>query len=366
MDQRNSEKHGRKLIGAKGEVDMGVKGLRSLISCTEETSLQILGEKKRIVAIDAYNTIYAFLATIRDPTGQPMRSESGRITSPIIGLFNRTTRMLENGIEPIFVFDGIPPRFKQKELEKRRAKKEEEKAKLQEAVDREDYAAARKHAVASMSLREQIIEDSKRLLELLGVGLVLAPEEGEAQMAQMALKGQIYACASQDYDTLLFGAPRLLRNVSFTQLRSYAGQRIPNPPEEIILEQVLNALGFTREQLILLGMVIGSDYSKVSGYGPKKGFELVRKHPSADLLFSHLERTVDIEESFKGNDPREIFDYFLNPPFNEKSSFELRKVNARGVYKFLVDELSFDEARVKSTLSRLRKKQAQKSLDKFF
>jgi flap endonuclease-1 len=274
--------------------------------------------------------------------------------------------MLENGIEPVFVFDGVPPRFKQKELEERRAKKEEEKAKMQEAVDREDYEAVRKHAVASMSLREQIVEDSKRLLELLGVGLVLAPEEGEAQMAQMALKGQIYSCASQDYDTLLFGAPRLLRNVSFTQLRTYAGQRIPNPPEEIMLERVLNDLDFTREQLILLGMVIGSDYSKVSGYGPKKGLELVRKYPSADALFSYLEKTVNIEESFKGNDPREIFDYFLNPPFDEKSSFEFRQVKARGVQQFLVDELNFDEARVKSTLSRLKKKQAQKSLDKFF
>ncbi|MFQ5976628.1 MAG: flap structure-specific endonuclease [Candidatus Heimdallarchaeota archaeon] len=345
---------------------MGVKGLRDLISSAEETSLKNLGEKKQIIGIDAFNTIYAFLATIRDPTGQPMRSETGRITSPIIGLFNRTTRMLQSGIEPVFVFDGVPPRFKQKELEERRAKKIEEKAKLQEAVDREDFEAARKHAVASMSLREQIVEDSKQLLKLLGVGIVVAPEEGEAQMAQMALQGQISACASQDYDTLLFGAPRLIRNVSFTQLRSHSGQRIPNPPEEIWLEQVLSDLDFTREQLILLGMVIGSDYSKVSGYGPKKGLQLVRKHPTADALFSYLEKTADIVESFKGNDPREIFEYFLNPPFDEEASFKMGKANIRGVYKFLVDDLSFDEARVKATLSRLKKMQAQKSLDTFF
>ncbi|MFX0113548.1 MAG: flap structure-specific endonuclease [Candidatus Hodarchaeota archaeon] len=345
---------------------MGVKGLRDLISSAEETSLKILGKERRVIGIDAFNTIYAFLATIRDPTGQPMRSETGRVTSPIIGLFNRTTRMLESGIEPVFVFDGTPPRFKQKELEERRAKKIEAEVKLQEAVDREDYEAARKHAVASMSLREQVIEDSKRLLELLGVGIVIAPEEGEAQMAQMALNGLLYACASQDYDTLLFGAPRLLRNVSFTQLRTYSGQRIPNPPEEILLDRVLKDLKFTREQLILLGMVIGSDYSKVSGYGPKKGLELVRKFPTADALFSHLEKTVDTEESFKGNDPREIFDYFINPPFDEDVTFKIHKVNARGVYQFLVDDLSFDEARVKTTLSRLKKKQAQKSLDKFF
>ncbi len=345
---------------------MGVKGFRSLISCVEETSLTSLGEGKILLGIDAFNTIYAFLATIRDSSGQPMKSESGRITSPIIGLFNRTTRMLESGIKPIYVFDGTPPIFKQKEIEARKQKKAEQRAKLEAAIDREDFLAAKKHAVASMSIREQIVDDSKKLLDLLGVGVIVAPEEAEAQMAQMAKQGIIDGCASQDYDTLLFGAPSLVRNVSFSpQIRAYSPRR-PGPPESIHLNNVLEELNYTQEQLILLGMVIGSDYSKVPGFGPKKGFELVRKYPTPEALFSYLEKEIDINEAFRGNDPFEIFQYFLNPPYNKQIKIKKPKTRYCLVLRFLVDELNFDENRVKGTLSKLKKKQQQKSLDKFF
>jgi len=177
-----------------------------------EIELENLYGKK--VAIDAFNAMYQFLSTIRQRDGTPLMDSQGRITSHLSGFFYRTINLMEAGIKPAYVFDGEPPAFKKRELERRREAREEAEEKWHEALERGDIEEAKKYAMRATKLNETLIEDAKKLLQLMGVPVVQAPSEGEAQAAYMAKKGDVYASASQDYDSLLFGAPRLVRNLT--------------------------------------------------------------------------------------------------------------------------------------------------------
>jgi len=173
----------------------------------------------RVVAIDAYNALYQFLAAIRQPDGTPLLDSQGRITSHLSGLFYRTINLVENGIKPVYVFDGKPPELKAKEIERRRAIKEEAVKKYEEAVRTGDLEAARRYAAIASKLTDSMVEDAKKLLDAMGIPWVQAPAEGEAQAAYMARVGDAYASASQDYDSLLFGSPRLIRNLTISGKR---------------------------------------------------------------------------------------------------------------------------------------------------
>ncbi|MDK2783923.1 MAG: flap endonuclease, partial [Thermococcaceae archaeon] len=208
----------------------------------KELELENLNGKK--VAIDAFNAIYQFLSTIRQRDGTPLMDSKGRITSHLSGLFYRTINLMEAGIKPAYVFDGKPPEFKKKELEKRAEYREEAQEKWEEALARGDMEEAKKYAQRASKVNEMLIEDAKKLLELMGIPWVQAPSEGEAQAAYMASKGDVWASASQDYDSLLFGTPRLVRNLTITGKRKLPGKDVyvEVKPELIVLEEVLKEL----------------------------------------------------------------------------------------------------------------------------
>jgi len=313
----------------------------------KELELENLNGRK--VAIDAFNAIYQFLSTIRQRDGTPLMDSKGRITSHLSGLFYRTINLMEVGIKPAYVFDGKPPEFKKKELEKRAEAREEALEKWEMALARGELEEAKKYAQRASKVNEILIEDAKKLLELMGIPWVQAPSEGEAQAAYMASKGDVWASASQDYDSLLFGTPKLVRNLTITGRRKLPGKDIyiEVRPELILLEDVLKELKLTREKLIELAILVGTDYNPggIKGLGPKKALEMV-KHSKDPLLKYQKTSPVDLYA---------IKEFFLNPPTTNDYKLEWKLPNEDGIIKFLCDEHDFSEERVKNGLERLKK-----------
>jgi len=335
---------------------MGVN-LRDLIPDTAKRELELKELKGKVVAIDAYNALYQFLTAIRQPDGTPLMDRMGRITSHLSGLFYRTINLIENGIKPVYVFDGKPPEIKKMEIERRKKVKEEAVKKYEEALKKGDLEAAKRYAQMSSKLTEAMVEDSKRLLTAMGIPWVQAPAEGEAQAAYMAKKGDAFAAASQDYDSLLFGAPRLVRNLAITGKRKLPRKNVyvEVKPELIELDKLLKTLGISREQLIDIAILLGTDYNPegVKGIGPKTALRLVKSYGSIDKIIKAVPR-----QEFP-IDPLEIKKYFLNPPVTDSYKLEWREPDEEQIIQILVREHDFSLERVKNAIERLRKAQRE-------
>ncbi len=347
---------------------MGVH-LREIVP-RKEVELEELSGKR--IAIDAFNTLYQFLSIIRDrETGEPLRDSKRRVTSHLSGIFYRTINLMEKGIRPVYVFDGEVPRFKERTQEERRKTKEEMLARFEMAKKVGDKEEIRITAQATAVLTEEMVEQTKELLTAMGIPWIQAPSEGEAQCACLAKSGNVYAAGSQDYDSLLFGSPVLVRNLSITGRRKVPRKEvyIEIKPEIIELEKVLKELKISREQLIILGMIIGTDYNPgIKGYGPKRALEVVKECETLDKLL----KKIDWEKQFKeqGIEPveaRDIFDFFLNPPCEKVKEIKFTAPDKEKIIKILVDEFEFSYERVEKHVKILEQsKEAQSSLSRWF
>ncbi len=331
---------------------MGVQ-LGEIIDAKEIELNELSG---KIIAIDALNSLYQFLSIIRQRDGTPLMDSEGRITSHLSGLFYRTANLLKEGIKPVYVFDGEPPELKKKTIEKRKETREEAERKWKEALKRGDLEAARRYAQAAVRLEEELISDAKRLLEAMGVPYVQAPSEGEAQAAYMASKGDVWAAGSQDYDSLLFGASRLVRNLTITGKRKLPKKEVyvEIKPEIIELSEVLKKLNITREQLVYVGILVGTDYNPggVKGIGPKRAYEIVRQYRDLDKIKKVVNWTFDVE-------PEEIAEIFLKPKVTDEYKIEFRKVDTDAVIEFLCEERDFSRDRVEKTCKEIEKAHIQ-------
>lgn len=327
---------------------MGVD-LRDVVPKREVSLEELSG---RVIAIDAYNALYQFLATIRQPDGTLLMDGRGRVTSHLSGLFYRTVNLLEIGIRPVYVFDGKPPEVKELEILRRRLHKEEAEKKYEEALARGDIKAARTYAQQTGRLTDEMVEEAKQLLDALGVPWVQAPSEGEAQAAYMASRGDVYAVASQDYDSLLFGAPRLVRNVTITGKRKLPRKEVyvDIRPELIELGQLLRELGLTREQLVDVGILIGTDYNPegigVKGIGPKKAVKLIKEHGRLEQVLAAL---GGVKVPFNIDEVRRIF---LSPSSTSNYVLVWKEPRKEEVVRFLCRERDFSEDRVLKALDR--------------
>ena len=318
--------------------------------------------KGRTIAIDAYNTIYQFLSIIRDRfTGEPLRDSKGRVTSHLSGLFYRTTKLMEAGIDPVFVFDGKPPPFKKKTSEKRRKIKKEAEGKLEEARKAEDLEAIRRYAQATSRITDDMIEHSKRLLGLMGIPVIQAESEGEAEAACMVNSGKVWATGSQDWDSLLFGAHRMVKNLTITGRRKVPRKEdyVETQPELIDLKSLLSGAGITRDQLIIIGMLIGTDYNPggVKGIGPKNALRLVKEHKNLGNLMKHVDWEFETPAE-------EIFDFFKNPP---SGGSEIKRAKPDfGELKIFMTGFDFSDERVGKVIERLGKNKRTEGLRKWF
>ncbi|MBI2080015.1 flap endonuclease-1 [Candidatus Micrarchaeota archaeon] len=324
----------------------------------------------KTLAVDAFNTIYQFLSSIRQEDGTPLMDSKGRITAHLSGLFYRTSRLIENGIKPIYVFDGKAPEFKRKTQEERARIKREAEEKWKKALEEERLEDAKKYAQATSRLTREMVAEGMVLLNSLGVATITAPSEGEAQAALMVEHGIVYASASQDYDSLLFGSPLHIRNISITGRRKIPRQDkyIMVEPEEIRLEETLSSLHLNREQLIMIGLLVGTDYNDgVKGVGPKTALKIVSEIKTLDDLkkFVNAKYGDILPENLE-----EIYAFFLNPPYEQIEKIKFPTLDPEKVKKILCDEHDFDPNRIGNALEKIEKQlketSSQRKLDEFF
>ena len=322
----------------------------------EKTKLESFASK--VVAIDAYNAIYQFLAIIRGPDGAHLSDSSGRVTSHLSGLFYRNINFLSLGIKPVYVFDGKPPSLKSAEIERRRQIKKDATIKYEKAISERNFEDARKFAQQTTVMRDTMVEDSKRILSLFGIPYINAPSEGEATAAHMTKTGQAFASASQDFDSILFGAKRLVRNFTNSGRRKIPNRNtyIEIEPELIETEKTLKELGLTQEQIVDVGILIGTDFNPdgFTRIGPKTALKMIKEHSS-------LEKIPQIQEQLAEIDYQEIRKIFLEPKIAKISEVNFGKIDYDGILKYLVDERSFSPDRVQTSLNRLRKSIEKKS-----
>ncbi len=314
------------------------------------------------IAVDAYNTIYQFVSAIRQPDGRPLSDSNGRPTSHLIGLLHRNARLLGAGIRPFYVFDGMPSRLKAATLEKRKQVKVRAEERYREAVEQRDMAKAYSYAMQTTRLTEEMIAESMRILGLLGIPYMTAPADGEAQASQMAHRGDVWAVASQDFDSLLYGAPRLVRNLNMSGRRKLPGRREFREVDiEIIeLEPNLKRLGITREQLVDIAIMVGTDFNEgVHGVGAKKGLAAVKK----EGRFESTQYALSID----GEMLSEVRDTFLRPEFVSEYELVWQKIDEQGIVEFLCEEHEFSRENVQETLSALKASAVseQQSLDRW-
>ena len=327
---------------------MGVN-LRDLVPKTA-VKLEDLGGKS--IAIDAYNALYQFLAIIRQPDGTPLKDNAGRVTSHLSGLLYRTSNLVEMGIKPIYVFDGTPPALKEVEIKRRAKVKEEAAIRYERALKEGKMEEARVYAQATSRLKDYMADDSKKLLDLMGIPWVQAPSEGEAQAAHMVKRGHADYCASQDYDSLLFGAPMLIRNVTISGRRRLPSKNVfvEVIPEIVQLDQVLKECGITYEQLVDVGILIGTDFNPdgIEGLGPKTALKLIKEHGTLENALPSVKNAQFPAE------PQRIREIFLKPTITDNYRIEWKEPDVEGVVGFMVRERDFSEDRVRKALEKMQ------------
>ena len=329
----------------------------------EKTTLESFSSK--VIAIDAYNAIYQFLASIRGPDGLQLSDSEGRITSHLSGLLYRNINFLSLGIKPVYVFDGKPPSLKTAEIERRKQIKKDATVKYEKAIAEGNIEDARKFAQQTTSMKDGMVKESKQILSYFGIPYIDASSEGEATAAHLTNTGHAYASASQDFDSILCGAKRLIRNFTNSGRR-----KIPNrntyveiEPEIIETQKTLDALEVTREQIVDIGILIGTDFNP-NGFdrvGPKTALKMIKQ-------YSRLEDIPQIQEQLQIIDFEQIRKIFLEPVVTNVDEIVFGKVDYEGMTNYLVKERSFSEDRIQSSLNRLKKALEKKShnLDQWF
>lgn len=377
--------------------------------------------------------IYQFLIAVRSggPNNAAMMltNADGETTSHIQGMFNRTVRFLTEGLKPVsvchasqifvsppdanetkflwfqvFVFDGKPPEFKSGELIKRREKRKKAQAELEKATEAGDVEEQDKQSKRLVRAGHKENQDCQRLLELMGVPIVLAPCEAEAQAAALARSGKVYATATEDMDALTFRTPVLLRKMTFAN-------QAKSTIQSMDYAKALEGLGLTHDQFVDLCILLGCDYcDTIRGVGPKTALRLIKEHGSIEKILASLdgsnkkyvvppdwlpkkkrasnnEKETDDEDSDgeggenndenAENNEEQIPSYvqarklFHNHEVTDDVELKWKPPQTEALTKFLVDEQGFNPERVKSTIEKLEKahkanQKPQARMDSFF
>jgi flap endonuclease-1 len=357
---------------------MGIQGLTKLISdeapdaITEKDFASFTGRK---VAIDASMCIYQFMIAVRQQgeggASQQLVNDAGEVTSHIQGLFNRTIRLLTNGIKPCYVFDGKPPDLKGGELAKRTAKREKAEVDLKAATESGTAEDVEKFSKRLVRVTRENTEDCKTLLRLMGVPVVEAPMEAEAQCAELCKAGEVFAAVTEDMDCLTFGTTVLLR-----RLMNAASQKLPIM--EFHVAKVLEGMELTMPMFIDLCILCGCDYTDhIRGIGPKKAFTLIKKHGSIEEVLKHIDQAkyppppdwaADTEGGPLYVRARALF---VDHEVTKGADAELKwtPCDEPKLKSFLVEKFGFNPDRVQGGIDRLNKSRgmaAQSRMDSFF
>ncbi|KAJ3703791.1 hypothetical protein LUZ61_007496 [Rhynchospora tenuis] len=321
---------------------MGIKGLTKLLAehapraAMRRTMEDYAG---REVAIDASLCIYQFLIVVGRRGVETLTNEAGEVTSHLLGMFNRTIRLLEAGIKPVYVFDGQPPLLKKEELAKRFARRNDSEKDLYNAIEAGDQEATEKFSKRTVKVGTKQYEECKRLLKLMGVPIIQAPSEAEAQCAELCRSGKVYAVASEDMDSLTFGTPRFLRH-----LMDPTSKKIPITEFEI--SKVLEELQLTMDEFIDLCILCGCDYcGSIRGIGGQTALKLIRKHRFLENVLENINRErYKVPEDWPYQEVRRLF---KEPMVSyEVPDLSWTSPDEEALLQFLVHENSFNHDRV--------------------
>lgn len=339
----------------------------NLSGLVEPKCVELSDMSGKTVAIDAYNTIYQFLSSIRQPDGQPLHDTKGRVSSHLSGILYRTANLIEAGIEPSFVFDGKPHELKADTLDGRRERREKAEEEWEEAIEEGDMKKAFSKAQQTSRMTSEISTSSKELIGYLGLPIIQALSDGEGQCAYMCAKGDVWASASQDFDSLLFGASTLVRNITMTGRRKMPGreQYKEVKTEVISLTEFLESLGVTRAQLVDMAILIGTDFNPgIKGIGPKKSLKLIKEHGDLEHVLTHIDKEIP--------EYQDVRDIFLNSPNSDDYDIRPTKIDRAAVVDMLTS-YDFSPARIEAALDRIERsreknmsKRSQRSLDAWF
>ena len=315
--------------------------------------------KGKVIAVDAFNAIYQFLSSIRQPDGIPLMDSKKRVTSHLSGLFYRNMSLPDEGIKLIYAFDVVYQVLKGRTQENRQEAKDLAKEKYLQAVDQEDIDGMYKYSRGFIKLTEEMKNESKELLTAMGIAVVQAPGEGEMQAAELVKIGEAYAVGSQDYDALVVGGRNLIQNLTLSRKRKTPSGFVYIAPEIIEYERVLNDLGIDADQFICLAILVGTDFNPggVKGIGPKKALALVRQKKYPVQIFKDVEERLDFNW-------QEVFEIFKRPNVN-KEKVEYPKFDEKKIKEILVERHEFSLERVENQLLKLKglkKENAQKKL----
>lgn len=343
---------------------MGTKIIE--LASAREIGLEELSNKT--LAIDSHIFLYQFLTTIRQRDGSYLTDSKGNITSHLIGLFYRIVSLLNNKCKLIFVFDGTPPKLKMQEVKTRTERKILALEKYKIAKTEEDIESMKKYASQTVHLTKEMIAEAKELITAFGCPIIEAPSEGEAQAAKIVLNNDAFAVCSNDADALLFCAPRLIRNLSISGKRKRINQTTYKTinPDLISLSDTLNNLGIDHDQLIVLAMLVGTDYSPsgVKGVGPKTALKKVKEFgKDFDSLFKTLEW-----DKYSLVPWKDVFDTIKNMPTLNTYKLDFTRVDKDKVIDILCNRHDFSLERVNQHLLKLvsNTQKNQKGLGDFF
>ncbi|KAB2048712.1 hypothetical protein ES319_A13G129600v1 [Gossypium barbadense] len=332
---------------------MGIKGLTKLLA---DNAPNVMKEQKlesyigRKIAIDASMSIYQFLIVVGRRGTEMLTNEAGEVTSHLQGMFTRTIRLLEAGMEPIYVFDGHPPDLKKKVLVKRYSKRANATEDLHQAIETGNKDDIEKFSKRMVKVTKQHNEDCKRLLRLMGVPVIEAPSEAEAQCAALCKSGKVYAVASEDMDSLTFGAPRFLRHLMGPGSRKV-------PVLEFEVGKVLEELNLTMDQFIDLCILSGCDYCEsIRGIGGQTALKLIRQQGSIEHILQNINKErYPIPDDWPYEEARYLFKEPLVCTNIEQFEMKRSAPDDEGLITFLVTENGFNSDRVtKATKSMLQ------------
>ncbi|XP_025114870.1 flap endonuclease 1-like [Pomacea canaliculata] len=344
---------------------MGIQGLSKVLgdyapSAIKENDIKNYFGRK--VAIDASMSIYQFLIAVRQD-GSQLMNEEGETTSHLMGMFYRTIRLLENGIKPVYVFDGKPPDMKSGELNKRKERRDEAQKELEKAEEAGDEENIDKFNRRLVKVTKQHNDDCKELLRLMGVPYIEAPCEAEAQCATLVKSGKVYAAGTEDMDALTFGSKILLRHLTFSEARKM-------PIREYYLNQILDEMKFTMDQFIDLCILLGCDYcDSIKGIGPKRAVELIRQHKNIENVIKNLDsKKYPVPEDWMYKEARKLFQ---EPEVTDIESLELKwtEPDEEALVEFMVKQHNFNEERIRNGVKKIQKARGgstQGRLDTFF
>ncbi|XP_027587602.1 flap endonuclease 1 [Pipra filicauda] len=344
---------------------MGIHGLAKLIADVAPGAIRENDIKSyfgRKVAIDASMSIYQFLIAVRQGT-DVLHNDDGDTTSHLMGMFYRTIRMVENGIKPVYVFDGKPPQLKSGELAKRTERRAEAEKHLQEAQEAGEEENVEKYSKRLVKVTPQHTQECKKLLELMGIPYVEAPGEAEASCAALVKAGKVYAAATEDMDCLTFGSPVLMRHLTASETKKL-------PIQEFHLNRVLQDMQLTWEQFVDLCILLGCDYcASIRGIGPKRAVELIREHKSIERIVRQLDtKKYPLPENWPHREAQKLF---LEPEVVDPDAVELKwsEPDEERLVQFMCGEKQFSEERIRNGVRRLSKSRqgsTQGRLDDFF